>query len=805
MSPIVQEVVHAVRSLRRSSAFTAAAVATLALGVGSTTAIFSVVQSVLLNPLPFPDAERIVVPQSANTKTGGSWSIAYADFMDWRDNGVFENVAAYQGTQMDLTGPAEPVRLSAVAVSPAFFDVLRVKPSKGRFLQPFDFPLDAARAMVISDKLWRTQFGARSDIVGLEVEVNAIKRPIVGVLPPGDEWPLGTDLWVPIRVASEQDPNLVARDNFVFSAVARLRPGATVASTRAAMGALAARASVAHPDIRTDITTMPVPAVDWLLGATTRRTLWILLGAVGLLLLIGCVNVANLQLARSASRQRELALHAALGAGAWRLARRTLIESAVLAAAGGVLGVLFAEWTVRVVVAAAPADVPRIATVSVSGPVLVFALAISAAVALLFGVMPAVNAARSDPQHALSDGGARSSAGRSSLRTRRTLVMVELTLSVLLLVGAGLALRSISRLRAVDAGVDRQNVMTATISVPQVRYGGAKTAAFMYALRERLASAPGIAAVGIASAGPLNSGGFYLGRQMLREGTLDVRDEVSITWNIATPGYFDALGVPFLRGRDFTIRDDTAAPPVMIVNATFAKTMFGNQDPIGKRAMSSRDEKVYREIIGVVRDMKYRGASDSSRSLVWVPYAQRNAWSGGMVTIRTHGNPLGALPVLKRELAALDGAIAVANVSTMDDAMARSMAGDSLVAMLLGAFASLALVLAAIGVFGVLSYLVEQRTHEIGIRVALGAQRRDVVGLVLRETMPMVGIGVLGGLALSLGLARYARSMLYEVSGVDPATAAAVAVLLILVAIAAAALPARRAARVDPMVALRSD
>jgi predicted permease len=278
-----------------------------------------------------------------------------------------------------------------------------------------------------------------------------------------------------------------------------------------------------------------------------------------------------------------------------------------------------------------------------------------------------------------------------------------------------------------------------------------------------------------------------------------------VTWNVTTPGYFDALGVPMLRGRDFTVRDDTAAPPVMIVNATFAKRMFGTEEVIGKRAMSSRDEKVYREIVGVVRDMRFRGASDSSRALVWVPYAQRNSWSGGMVTIRTRGNPLGALPILKRELAAMDGGIAIGNVATLDDAMARSMAGDSLVATLLGAFAGLALVLAAIGIFGVLSYLVEQRTHELGIRMALGAQRSDLVGLVLRETVPMVGIGVLAGLVLSLGLARFARSMLYEVRGVDPLIAAAVGALLMLVAITAAALPARRAARVDPMVALRSD
>jgi putative ABC transport system permease protein len=807
MSILAREFTVAFRSLRKSPSFTLAAVLTLALGISSTTAIFSVVQSVLLKPLPFPTAERIVVPQSKKISTDGAWSITYADFMDWRDAHVFDKVALIQFTQMDLTGGADPVRLSAVAVSPQFFDALRAEPAKGRLLQPADYPVDASRAVVISDRLWRTQFGARPDIVGLEVEVNAIKRPVVGVLPPDAEWPVGTDLWVPMRIATEQDPDLQRRDNYIFSGVARLKPGATLEGTRAAMALLALRAAEAHPDIRKDITTIPTPALTWLLGPTTPRTLWILLGAVVLLLLIGCVNVANLQLARAAARQRELALHAALGATRWRLARRTLVESGVLALLGGLLGVALAEWMVRLVVLAAPTGVPRIASVAVNGPVLAFALLASIAVAALFGVAPALHAARSDPQAALGDGGARTSGGRAGLRTRRTLVVVELALSVVLLVGAGLAIRSIQRLRAVDPGVDTHDVLTASISVPSVRYNSsAKVVAFMNDLRERIAATPGIVAAGIASASPLGGGGFYLGRAMIAEGRgTSPSEEVSVNWNVATPGYFDALHVPILRGRDFTVRDDTTAPPVMIVNAAFAKAMFPNENPIGKRAMSSRDEKVYREIIGVVRDIKYYGASDSLRALVWVPYAQRNAWSVGVITVRTRDNPLTALPILKRELGALDGAIALANVATMDETMAHSMAGDALVARLLSAFAGLALVLAAIGIFGVLSYLVEQRTHELGIRVALGAQRSDVLGVVMRETIPMVGIGVVAGLGGALGLARYAQSMLYEARGVDPVTFLGVGLLLMIVAVLAAAIPARRASRVDPMIALRSE
>src|SRR6185312_10522403 len=394
-----------------------------------------------------------------------------------------------------------------------------------------------------------------------------------------------------------------------------------------------------------------------------------------------------------------------------------------------------------------------------------FGLVISLGVSLLFGLAPAVHAVRQRDHLAMGEGGARTSLGRSSARTRRTLVTVELALSVVLLVGAGLAVRSIARLRRVDTGFDRRNVLTASISVPGIKYDKPeKVVAFMYQLRERLAEAPGIEAAGIASASPLGGGGFYLGRQMVAEGRDPIpANEVPVNWNVATPGYFAALRQPMLAGRDFQATDDSAAPPVMIVDQTFATRMFGSENPIGRRAMSSRDERVEREIIGVVHDVKYYGASDSSRALVWVPYAQNNAWHQGIITVRARGSALNALPIVRRELGALDGSIALANVSTMTDAMARSMASNRLIAILLGAFAGLALLLAAIGVFGVLAYAIAQRTRELGVRIALGAQRSDVVRLVARETTPMVAAGVLIGLVAAFGLARVVRSMLYEV------------------------------------------
>ena len=807
MSIIGQEIAQSVRSLRRSVGFSAAAVVTLALGISSTTAIFSVVHSVLLAPLSFPEPDRVVVPESKKISADDRWSITYADFMDWRDNQVFAQVALYADTQMDLTGPSDPVRVRAAAVTPQFFGAIGARPAIGRSLGTTDFPVDAPRAVVISDRLWRTQFGSRPDIAGLTVEINAVKRTIVGVLAPGVRWPIEDDVWVPFRLSTEQDPDLQRRDNFVYNGIARLKPGSTIESTRAAMATLAQRIASAQPNIRKDITTVPTPILQSMLGRTTPRALWILLGAVGLLLLIGCVNVANLQLARAAARRRELAVRAALGASRFRLVRQSMLESAALGIAGGALGAVLAVWMLRVIVSVAPTDVPRIETARIDLTALAFALAVSVGVAFLFGLAPAAHAARGGRRETLQDGDARGGTSRTAARTRRTLVTVELALSVVLLTGAGLALRSIAHLRQVDPGFDRRNVLTASISLPGIRYGtNAKATAFHYQFRDRIAALPGIDAVGIATASPLGGGGFYLGRSMVAEGREVVpANEVSVNWTVTTPGYFAALRIPMTRGRDFTSRDDSLSPPVMIVNETFAKRMFGAENPIGKRAMSSRDEKVEREIVGVVRDVKFYGASDSSRALVWVPYAQNNGWSQGILTVRTHANPTAALAVVRRELKAIDGAIALANVVTMDEAMERSMAGDRLIAVLLGAFAALALVLAAIGIFGVLSYAMAQRTRELGIRLALGAQRADVLRLVARETAPMVVSGVVVGLVAALGLTRFVRTMLYEIQPNDPATFVAVGITLAAVAVIAALVPARRASRVDPLIAIRSE
>ena len=806
MTPMLRDFSLALRSLRRSRAFSTASIATIALGIGSATAIFSVVDTVLLRPLPFAEAHRVVVPLSATRGGAPCDCLSYADFMDWRDNRIFQNVAVFQSVEMDLASEGEAVRVPAAAVGPEFFAAVGAIPRQGRAFDERDYPVSAGRAVVISDRLWRTRFGGRADIIGLEVDVNAIRRPIVGVLPPGAEWPLDRDLWVPLRFSTELDPGLQRRDNFIFSAVARLAPGRTLEGTNAEMGRLAARVTAEHPDIRANVTMTAVPILDFALGATTPRALWMLLGAVGLLLLIGCVNVANLQLARATARQRDMAVRIALGASRYHLARQTFAESLLLAAFGGVLGALFARWMVAGIVAIAPADVPRIAETSVSLAALAFALAVSLIVAILFGTVAAVQAMRSASSGVIGDSGTRTTVGHHGSRTRRALVALEIALSVVLLAGAGLAIRSIAALQRVDPGFDPQPVITASISLPGIHYNTrARVTTFFDQLREGLANAPGIAAAGITSASPMGAGGFYLGRAMIAEGRgPGPEGEIGIQWSVATPGYFAALSAPLLRGRDFTAHDDSASTPVMIVNETFARRMFPGEDAIGKRAMSSRDEKVYREIVGIVGDVKYGGVRDTAQNLVWVPYAQ-NAWGLGMVTVRARGPAATAVQSMRRVLQALDPTIALANVATMEETMSRALARDRLIAILLGVFAALALTLAAIGIFGVLSYIVEQRTRELGIRAALGAQRRDLTGLVVREMSPMVLGGIAGGLIAGLALSRMVAALFYGIRTADPLTLGGVSLLLAIVALAAALVPARRAARADPLHVLRGE
>ncbi len=812
-----QDLRFGVRSLRKSPGFAIVSVLTLALGIGVTTAIFSVVDAVLLRSLGYPDAARLVVPQSTRRGADDMWNVTYRDFLAWKEQKVFASAALYQRDALDLTGGCPsgaagcaPVRVQTAFVTPEFFETLGVAPLVGRFPLADEFKPGAPRPLVLSHGFWQRQFGGAAQAVGSAVQIGGFPATVVGVLPKGMEFPRDVDLWYPYRGAT--NPSNMAPDNFIFYALARLGRGKTLERTRAELSALAVPVEREFPAKRAGVTVTALPLRDWMVGRQLERTLWVLLGAVAFVLVIACVNIANLLLARGASRERELSVRTALGAKRGRLIRQLLTESLVLALLGGLIGTLLALWGARVLVASAPAQaLQSTVAIRLSLPVLGAALAATLLSAIMFGLAPALQTSGAAPGRALSERTLRSTAGARSRRAAAFLVVTEVALSLTLLAGAGLLTRSLLRLRAVDTGIDTRRVLTFQVAAPGAQFNTpAKVLAFWSEYRRRLAALPDVASSSVSSALPLGGGGFYLGRTMIEAGAPEppAGGEISLMWNIVSSDYFRTLGQPLLAGRDFTARDDSAATPAIIVTNEFAEAMFPRQPlttVVGKRVFSWRDERIAREIVGVVGDVRYEGATDRPRPIVYVPLGQ-TPLRDGVVSIRTAGGSAAALVrIARRELAAIAPSAAVAEVRTMDDVLANSISPHRLTALLLGAFAGLAVLLAAIGLYGLLSYGVAQRQHEIGVRMALGATGSGVVRLVVQRSLWLVGVGTILGLAGSLAVTRVLGSLLFEVKPTDPMALAGAAALLLVVALVASYLPARRATRVDPLVALRAD
>ncbi|HEV8199644.1 MAG TPA: ABC transporter permease [Candidatus Polarisedimenticolia bacterium] len=810
------------RSLLRHPRFAVAAVLTLALGIGSATIIFSILEAVLLRPWPYPGVERIVVPASVNLATGDRWSIAYADFQDWQEEKIFDGVAVYDTLDLDFNPGKEPVRLTTARVSPDFFRVLGVPQALGRDFHPEEFVPETERHIILGDPLWRSAFGGDDGILGRKVVLSGVPFTVVGVMPPGFAWPREATAWIPLR-QKLPDPDLTRRDNFIFSGIARLRPDQPLAATRARLEVLAKRIEQDDPAARKGVSLTAVPLGEWIVGPAVSRALWLLLAAVGSVLLIGCVNVANLLLARGSARRHELAVLAALGAGKGRIVRQLMADSLLLAVAGGAAGILLAVWGLGSVAALGPADVPRLAEARFNAPVALFACLVSLLTALLTGIAPALQISSLQPGLAIDTGGRGGTGSRRGARLRDVLVAVELALSLVLLTGAGLMARSLSRLQRVDTGIDVMELETAHLTLSSARYATKEARwSFYESLIERLEATPGVRAAAASSAIPLGGGGFYLGRSFLAEGrpAPPAGPEVQAMWNVVTPGYFETTGMVIKKGRDFTARDEDGSTPVAIVNEAFARAMFPGEEALGKRAKSWRDENVPREIVGVVQDVRYFGAGDEIRPLFYVPHRQ-NTWGAMVVTVRAArpgaGSPGAAAPgagtgeapslaaSLRAAIATLDRDLPIGDVRTMSQTMTDSMARPRFNALLLSTFAALALVLAAVGLYGIVSYSVAQRTREIGVRIALGARTTDVHRLVLGRTLRLLAFGLLAGTAGALAVTRLMAGLLFEVAPWDPAAFAAGSVVLASVAIAAAWLPARRAARVDPMTALRSE
>jgi predicted permease len=800
---------YAGRMFFKNPGFTAVAIIALALGIGANTAIFSLVNGVLLRPLPFPDAGRIVYIEGKNPQAGITESnISFLDFTDWsQQTDLFASTAAYwTGTANFGADGAEPERVPRAGVTTGFFSVLGVQPVLGRtFVREDDkgWPQSVA---IISHGLWKRRFGSDPAIVGKQVQMSSRPLTIIGVMPPGFEYPEQTQVWVPSAVNLSDEP----RDNRVWSAIARLNTDVDLKQAQTRLSAINAQLDKQFHETNKGWDVF-ISTLHERLVREVKPSLLALLGAVGFVLLIACANVANLLLARSAARQKEIAIRAAMGASRTRVLRQMLTESILLSAIGGIAGLVLSIWLTDLLMSMLPEGAPRLEQVGIDYRVLTFALGVSALTGILFGIVPALQASKLDVTSALKEGG-RSGEGHRRTSARSLLLIGEVALSLMLLVGAGLLIKSFLRLQEVRPGFNAHNVLIANLALQGAKYkDDQQCVEFFRQLIERLEAAPGVQAAGGSVNLPLNPSGYAIGRGFIPEGRpLTVDEAKDAMFSTITGDYFRALQIPLLSGRTFEPRDNADGPKVVIINETTAKRYFGSPTAaVGKRLSiwaafrgHRRDEKFMREIVGVVGDTKTGSLTGEGGMQIYVPHAQDSQWNFMGLVIRTAGDPAAFATTLRREVQALDKDQPIYNVCTMDDVVMNSLGTRRVSMQLFAVFGIAALLLAAIGIYGVMAYAVTQRTQEIGIRMALGAQRRDVLGLVVRQGMTLAAIGVVAGLAGAFSLTRVMAGLLFHVRPDDPTTYLAISFLLIVVAFLACYLPARRAAKLDPVIAL---
>jgi len=796
------------RMLLKTPGFTVVAVATLGLSIGANTAIFSLVNGVLLRPLPFPDAERIIYIEGKNPAAGISESnVSYLDFTDWsQQTDLFASTAAYWTGEAHLGADGgEPERVPRAGVTTGFFSVLGVQPALGRTFVPEDDKGWPQTVAIISHGLWKRRFGSDPAIVGKQVQMSSMPLTIIGVTPPGFEYPEQTQIWVPSAVNLSLEP----RDNRVWSAIARLNPGVDLKQAQTRLSAINARLDKQFHETNKGWDVV-LSTLQERLVREVKPSLLALLGAVGFVLLIACANVANLLLARSAARQKEIAIRAAMGASRTRVLRQMLTESILLSAIGGVAGLLLGIWLTDVLMSMLPEGAPRLEQVGIDYRVLTFALGVSALTGILFGIVPALQASKLNVTSALKEGG-RSGEGHRRTSARSLLLIGEVALSLMLLAGAGLLIKSFLRLQEVRPGFNAHNVLTAHLSLQGPNYKPQQYVEFFRQLIERLEAEPGVQAVGGSVNLPLNPTGYAIGRGFIPEGRpLTVEESKEAMFSTVTGDYFRALQIPLLSGRFFEPRDNADGPKVVIINETTAKRVFGSPAAaIGKRLSvwaafrgQKRDEQFMREIVGVVGDTKTDSLTGQGDMQIYVPHAQDSQWNFMGLVIRTAGDPAAFARTLRREVQALDKDQPIYNVHTYDDVVMNSLGTRRVSMQLFTVFACAALLLAAVGIYGVMAYSVTQRTQEIGIRMALGAQKSDVLRLVIGQGMTLALIGVIAGLAGAFALTRVIANLLFDVGASDPLTFIAISLLLIFVSLIACYLPARRAARLNPTVAL---
>jgi putative ABC transport system permease protein len=812
MNNLFQDLRYGFRLLSKNLGFTAVVVLTLALGIGANTAIFSVINAVLLQPLPFAEPDRLVTVWNVNTKTGGDGvQVSYPDFNDWRaQSQSFEKMAAFRGRDLTVTGMGEAFRLRGATTTSDLFPLLGVAPRLGRVFTPEE---DRAgnHSAILSDTLWRTRFKADPNAVGRTISINSQSYTIVGVMPPKFAFPISTDpveLWIGAAVDNEGAGALTnQRGNHAIEVIGRLKPGVSLAQAQSEVSRITDALQKQYPGENPDFGALVVPFFERVVG-DVKLALMLLLGAVGCVLLIACGNIANLLLARAATRQKEVAVRAALGANRWRVIRQLLTESILLALLGGVAGLLLAWWGTDLLLKLVPGGLPRVTETALSARVLGFTLLISVVTGVLFGLLPALHSFKLDLVTTLKDAGRGSSDGGSGNRTRNALIVTQVAVAFVLLVCAGLLAGSFWRLQQVNPGFDPKNVLTFRVSLPTSKYErNEQIESFYQRLSERMAALPGVTSASAVSVLPLSGQNSAVGFSI--EGIPTDPNNAfphESYLRITRPGYFNTMGITLLQGRDFDARDTLQGNAVVIINETLARKHFPGQNPLGRRISPSFaiDDRgtLAREIIGVVKDVHHASLREESGNEIYAPHSQAPFNTLTMVA-RTSSDPQALIASVRREVIALDSELPVFNVRTLEETLSRSVAQPRFNTLLLAIFAGLALLLTAIGLYGVMAYSVTQRTRELGIRLALGAQRSNVLSLVIRQGMMLAGIGLGVGTVVAFALTRLMESFLFGVSATDPLTFGGIALLLAVVALAACFIPARRATKVDPMVALR--
>lgn len=811
MTGLLQDLQFGLRQLRKSPGFTAVAVLTLTLGIGANAAMFSVIDAVLLRSLPFKAPAGLYTLWERNQKMGYEQNPpAAANFRDWRDrNGVFEQLAAFDASaSFDLSGSNKPERVDGAAVSPGLFELLGVAPLMGRTFSPQEDQLGQERVILLSYGLWQRRFNADGSIVGKAIDVNGRNLTVIGVMPPNFQFPGDTgtvlniftapaaQVWVPLALTPQQWNE---RSAHYLEVIGRLKPGVTPDQAQAQLNSIEKELIREYPKeyIGSDIKLVPLHAQ---VVGSFRSALLVLFGAVAFVLLIGCTNVANLLLTRATSRRREVAIRSALGASGARLMRQLVTESITLAMVGGILGVLTAFWAIRLLRIILPSNFPRTAEIHVDGSTLIFTTVASIATGVIFGLAPALQSSRVGITESLKQG-ERGAEGFSRSRLRSALVISEVALALILLIGTGLLLRSFSRLQAVNPGFNPDHVLTVEISLPDARYPDPQKAAFFAQLLDRVRSLPGVEAAG--AIGHLPLGGDIESYAMQVEGRAPLPNEyANPDCHVVMPGYFEAMKVPLIEGRFLAEHDNLQSPHVVVINDVVARNVFPHENPIG-RHLRMGFNGFSGEIIGVVQHTSHLTLDSAPVEEVYTPYLQAPFWNQLSLTVRTASAPLALAQPIQELVQSMDENQPVAKIRPMNDVADASVAAPRFRTVLLGTFGLTALLLGAIGLYGVMSYSVTQRVHELGVRMALGATRSQVIKLVLKEGLQLTLAGLAIGLVGALALTHLLSSMLYEVGPTDPLTFAGVSVFLAAIALLASYLPAQRAAKVDPMVALR--